>query len=880
MTRSDLEAPLPRLAASLLAAVLPPVERDEVLDDLAREHRARRRSRGRLAAWLWAWSQVLSSLPALARRGWWRGWSGFETRAERMQPGEAMFESWAIDAKYALRRLRRRPMYTVLTVMTLALGVAGTAAVTGIAKQLLLEPLPVRAEDEVVVFWFEGAWSEAEFDYLRPAMSDFEAVAAFRHGDVTLRREGGPAQLIKGISGSAELFDVLGREPAFGPGFQPGHDRIGSEPVAVISHSLWRELGADRSIVGKSLELSGQPRTIVGVMPAGFWYPTPDTDVWLAEAIDPENRSGNYGLIARMPPNTAIAAMGPQLDRIATLLDERYDYPEEWDLTKDPELIPLRRHLLGPVRPAILALLGATAVILLVASINVSALMLGQVETRETELAVRQALGAGRKRVLQQIVVESLVIGILAGATGAALAAAGFRFLVAVLPLGALAEAASLDWTLFAAAIAAALVAATAVALAPGITVVQRDAQATLRRGRTGGVGGRGGRLEHGLVVGQVALVLLLTSGAALLIRSVGNARAIDPGVEVEGVAVVDVQIPENVETARVPALLRDLVAAVAAVPGVEAAAATQRLPLRGSSDNWGIEVEGRPEIETTTTAFRVVSPDYFRALGIRVEEGRSLLETDRRTGVEEGAVVINRALAEKYFPGEDPLGRRIGFMDRWDRIVGVVENVAEAALTDPPGPARYMVYEQVPFLLPWQTIVIRAGDGLDPATLLDPARQAIQGAAPGVAIRELTTLENVFTRSIGPALQLMSLLSVLAVLALTLGAVGIYGVVSHYVARRMRDWAIRVTLGMPPARVAREILGRGGALVGIGIAVGLVAFVVLARLLTSFLHGVGTADPLSIAGAAALLLAAGLVAASVPARRASRVPLAKVMRE
>lgn len=880
MTRTPHEPRPPRLAVFLLGAMLPPAERSEVLDDLAAEHRARRRASGRPAAWLWVWGQVLSSVPALARRGWWRGWSGFETRAERLQPGEAMFESWAIDVKYALRRLRRRPTYTVLTVLTLALGVAGTAAVTGIGKQLLLEPLPIRAEEEVVAFWFDGAWSEAEFAYLRPDMDGFRSVAATRHADVTLRRGDGPARLIKGIAGSAELFEVLGREPAIGPGFREADDRVGSEPVAVLSHSLWRELGASPSIVGERLQLSGVPRTVVGVMPPDFWFPAPDVRVWLSEEIDPENHVGNYGLIARMPPGKSIEAMAPQLDEIATLLDERFDFVEGWDLTENPELTPIRRRLLGPVRPAILALLGATAVILLIASINVSALMLGQVETRGTELAVRHALGAGRRRVLQQIVVESVVIGLLAGAAGAALAAAGFRFLVGLLPLGPLAETATLDWTLFGVAIAVAVLAATAVALAPGAAVARRDVQTTLRRHRTAGIGGRGGRLEHGLVVGQVALVLLLTSGAALLIRSVDNVRAIDPGVEVEGVAVVDVQIPATVETARMPALLAELVAAVEAVPGVQSAAVTQRLPLRGSSDNWGIGVEGRPDLAETSTAFRVVSPNYFRTLDIRVERGRGLLHTDRDAEAEEGAVVINRTLAETYFPGADPLGRRIAFMDRWDRIVGVVEDVAENELTAGPVPARYMVHEQVPFLLPWQTMVLRAGPGLDPESLLDPARRAIQGAAPGVAIRELTTLESVFTRGIGPALQLRSLLSVLAALALVLGAVGIYGVVSHYVARRTRDWGIRITLGLQPRRVAGQILGRGGALVGAGIALGLAGFLVLARLLSSFLYGVGTADPPALLGAAALLVAAGLLAAAVPARRASRVTLAKVLRE
>jgi len=376
-----------------------------------------------------------------------------------------------------------------------------------------------------------------------------------------------------------------------------------------------------------------------------------------------------------------------------------------------------------------------------------------------------------------------------------------------------------------------------------------------------------------------VALVLLLTSGAALLIRSVENRRAIDPGVDVAGVAVLDLQLPQTVDQAGIPQLLRELVTAASALPGVESAAVTQRLPLRGSSDNWGIAVENQPDRPQTTTAFRVVTPEYFRTLRIRLKSGRLLLDGDRDPNVAEGVVVVNEALARKYFPGRDPLGQRIQFMGRrWDRIVGVVDDVAESDLSTEPVPARYVVFEQVPWLLTRQTLVLRTRPGLDPAAILPAARRAIQAAAPAVAISDQTTMESVLAHAIGPALQVMSLLSLLAGLALVLGAIGIYGVVSHFVNRGRRDWSIRMVLGMRPATVFGQIVGRGGALIGGGL--GLVAFLVSARLLASFLHGVGTADPLALSGAAVVLVAAGLLAASVPARRASRVDPAVVLRD
>lgn len=789
-----------------------------------------------------------------------------------------MFENLGQDLKYALRRLRTRPTYTFLTVLTLSLGVAGSAAVYSIAKKLLMEPLPVRAEEEIVNFWMEGSWSEAEFLFMRPEIQGFESLALYRRMDVPMQPGDGPARLITGAAATAELFQVLGVNPAVGPGFRPGDDRAYAEPVVVLSHSLWRELGGDPSIVGSRIELAGENYTVVGVMPQGFWFPDPAVRIWLANPLDANDHSGNWGIVGRLSPGIAPKALQGELNRFMAAMDERFDYPEgQWDKRVNPTLTPLRERLVGSVRPAVLATLGAMALILLIACVNVAALMLGQMDSREAELAVRSALGAERGQLLRQLTVEALAIGALSGLVGAGLAAIGFRVLVGALPLGALAESATIDWPLFAAAIAIALGAALLVALAPGFSLARSDLQRRLTRARTSG---RGGRLESGLVVAQVALVLLMAAGAALLIRSVHNLRAIDPGIEVEGRAVVDLVLPTTIEPARRSQRVREVVAAVDALPGVRSAAAAQMIPLRASGNNWGIKVEGREVPDGVTTAFRPVTPGYLETMGIELRNGRMLRESDRNAEAEEGVVVINQALADRLFPGEDPLGRRISFMDRWDRIVGVVENAAEAGLSAEPVPARYMTHEQVPWLLPIESVVFRMESGRDPASMLDAARRAIQATAPTVAIQDLTTMENVFDRAIGPARQVMSLLALLGALALVLGTIGVYGVVSHFVTRRKRDWGIRIALGMRPGRVIQRIVGHGGALVGAGIVLGLAGFLVLARLLASFLYGVGTADPLALTGATAILLAAGLLAAYIPARRASRIDPAVVLRE
>jgi putative ABC transport system permease protein len=628
--RKSEDAGFPRSAAIVLHRLLAPAERDEVLSDLAEEHAARRRASGRLAAWGWVWRQVLSSVPALVGHGWWRGWSGFEPRANRWRPGGAMLEGWVKDLRFTARRLRKRPTYTLLAVLTLSLGVAGTAAVFGIAKRLLLEPLPYGAEDEVVVFWNPFDWDQAEFEHLRPDVDGFRSLAVYTTMDATMRAGDAPARLVRGVSGSAELFRVLGATPAIGQGFRPGDDRAGAEPVAVLSNALWRELGGSRGIIGERVELAGEQRTVIGVMPPGFWFPDPTVQVWVTDAMDPEEQIGRYVLIGRMPPGADPAAMSGPVDRITTLLGERFTYVEGWDKTRNAELTPIRDFLIGPVRPAVLAMLGAMALILLIACVNVAALMLGQMDSRGTELAVRTALGAGRQRLLRQQIVESLTIGLFSGLVGAVLALLAFRFLVGALPLGALAETATVDWTLFAAAMGIALLAASLLALVPGALLARGDLQRRLTRSRTGGVAGRGGRLESGLVVAQVALVLLMASGAALLIRTVGNLRAIDTGIDPRGVAVLDVVLPEELGSAERPRVLRELVDAVGAIPGVVVAGAAQPLPLRDGGNNWGILIENQPALASSTTYFRVVSPGYFETMGIRIRSGRGFLETDR----------------------------------------------------------------------------------------------------------------------------------------------------------------------------------------------------------------------------------------------------------
>ena len=795
-------------------------------------------------------------------------------------------ERWLLDVRYSLRRLRRRPTYLLMAVVTLAMGVGGTAAIAAIARALFVDPLPYRDEAQLAMFWNPHDWTAQEVVYLRPAWREagFAGVAAYRTEDVTIEQPGAPARLLRGIAGTSELFDVLGTPPALGRGFQAGDDAMGAEPVTVISHGLWQELGGSPSILGSRLRLDGVERTVVGIAPRGFWFPDPSTRVWVPVQLNPEAQSGIFALVGRLAPGRDMSNASAQLERITTLLGERFDYMPQWDKTQNASLTPLREHFLGPMRPAIVATLGAMGLILLIAAANVSALLLGQLEGRATELGVRTALGAERGRLLSQILVEALVIAFLAGISGALFAVAGLRVLVESLPLGAWGDRATLDWTLFAGAMALALLAALAVAALPALALHRADLRAVLSRARTGGLAGRRAGLQSGLVVAEVALAVLLAAGAALLVRSVERLYDIDPGMSTEGIAVLDIALPADVPTVERITLLRRLTDEMSQLPGVRSAAASSHIPLRHTGDNTSITIPGQPDLESATTYFRFVSPDYFETLGIALRSGRVFTEADRPTETNRGEVdvVINEALARKYFEaGVDPVGRYTGGgFGVPERIIGMVDDVAEGTLTEERQPTRYYLQDQIGWVMDGQTLVLRLEPSAPAVQVLDAARSALTRAAPTVAVQEATTIENIFATAVGPARQVMTLLSLLTGLALVLGAVGVYGVIAHLVNRRLRDWSIRMALGLEPTRVIGQVVRFGAGLAGIGIVLGIVATVALSRLLSSLLYGIGSTDPISLGSAAVALLIVAMLAALIPAIRASRADPALVLRE
>ena len=790
-----------------------------------------------------------------------------------------MVESWIIDVRYAIRRLISRPTYAVLAILTLALAAGGTAAIFSVVRAVLIDPLPIAREDRVGVLWFSGSWREEEFLGLRPRFPGFERMAAYRPEDLTLELQGGPMRLLPGTAASAEFFEVLGTNAFLGRTFNRGEDLVGAVRVAVLSHSLWRDLGADPAIIGKPLVLGGEARIVVGVMPPGFWFPSPATRIWTPAQMNPSNRSGRYTLVGRVAPGQAIDRMEGPLQALTSLLGANFEYPNpQFDRTRNPSIEPVREFLVGEVRPSLLATLAAITAILLIASANVASLMLGQLDEGATEFGVRTALGATRHRLVQQLAVEALVIGVAAGIAGTLLAASVFHGLVAALPLGALAETVTLDWTVFLAAMLAALLSALAVAVAAGIALWRSSSLKTaLSRTRSAGRGVRGGRLEDALVVTQIALAVMLAAGAGLLLRTVTNLHGIDPGLRPDGVAVVDATMPARLTGDERRRAIVSVLPALNAMSGVTSVAAAQKLPLRGSGDNWTLTIAGQPP-ENASTAFRMVTHDYFRTLGIPVLRGRDFDASDR-DGTEP-VVVINEALAARFFPGVDPVGKRFGtFEGPGERIVGVVGNAAEAGLTDAPVPARYMLFQHVPIVYNQVSFVIRT-DAREPASVLHDARATIARESAQLVVRETTTMAHIFDLAVGPAARVVTLVAMLAGLALLLGAVGVYGVISHSVLRRSREFGIRLALGQQPALIIRQVTGQALTLVALGGTIGLALALGSSRLLGALLYGVEPTDPIAMAGALLVLLLIGLLAAWIPARRASLTDPAMVLRQ
>lgn len=798
------------------------------------------------------------------------------------------------DLRYALRTLAASPAFTAAAVLTLALGIGANTAVFSVVDAVLLDSLDLPEEDRLFTVWEdlsarggpETEWTgRAVFDAWRDGAEGFEGLTAVT-GWAPALSGGDRPEVLDGALVSHEYFRVLGAEPVLGRGFLAEEETPGKDRVLVLSHGLWeRRFGADPGVVGSEVTVNGAAYTVVGIAPE--WLRPPilqDAELWSPLDFEPtESDWGNYYLrvIGRLAPAVGAEAATAELEGIMARLGAAHPADlRDVGIT----LVPLRRTVVDDARTPLLALLGAVVLVLLVACTNVANLVLARAFGRDRELAVRTALGAGRGRLVGQLVTESLLLAAVGGVVGLGLGWWGMELLRSFAPAATpRLDEVALDGTVFAFTAAATAVTGLLFGLVPALLVSRTPVSVSLHEGGRGGSSAGRARVRAGLVVAELALGLALLVGAGLLIRTLGALRAVDPGFEAEGVVAGRLIFPSAVypEVERAAAFVAETVARLEAEPGVEAAGAVSVLPLSGGQTDVSYVAEGRipPEGDEPAADFRIATPGYFDAMGIPLVRGRLFRPGDDAQAPP--VVLISEELARRAFPGEDPVGRRIkvgGVRDPespWRTVAGVVGGVRDNALAREPDPEIYLPLAQQPTRA--MQVVARTATGGEGAA--ETLRRVVHGIDRAQPVSQVALLADRVHDSLAPQRFVTGLLAAFAGLALVLAAVGLYGVMAYAVGRRTREIGVRTALGARRGDVLALVLRQGAGLIVLGLALGALLAWGLARALAGLLYGVAPGDPVTFAGMAALLAVAALAATWLPARRAARLDPTEALR-
>ena len=839
-----------------------------------------------------------------ARRRASRDFGGVEHQKDEVR--DERRTSWFFDGlsdlRFALRSLFSRPGLTIAATLTLALGIGATSAVFSVVKRVLLTPLPYAQPDRVVGVWsawkgFDQTWlSYDEWEGWKARVTAFSDIGLYSDGSATI--DGDSPERVRATSVHANVFPILGAKPERGRDFTADEDRRGGPRVAILSHELWeRRFGGDPSIVGKSIQVSGTATLVVGVMPAEFKLPLDyaagdRTDIYVPLATDAQNEGATPGpafpqggsshgfyAVARLASGATPAAANAQLRTLTSEL-EHFGYMA--NVGFHAFVIPIEEQITGRVRPVLLVVFGAVLLVLLIACANVAGLLLVRGEARRRELAVRVALGAGTKRLARLLVTESAVLAALGGAAGIALAAVSVRLLRTNAPAGLprLAET-SVDWSILLFALAVAGFTALVTGMLPLAQATHLAPAGELREGGRGSTSGRARlRWRQALVASEIALAVVLVAGAGLMIRTVRNLLTIDPGFRADGVLTMRISTPSlwYADSIRVAAFWDDVQRRVAAVPGVRSVAAVRLLPLATEMGDWGLAVEGYtpPPNQGTPGDWQVVTPGYFETMGLAVREGRTFTAGDDMHGPL--AMIVNRAFEQQYFAGRRALGGHVQIngsdSTKVYTIVGVVDDVRHNALVGTVKPQFYATLAQFA-LAPGSTrrsmsLVVRT-DG-DPKTLISPVRAVVRAVDPRLPVSEVRTMSDIVNAAIGGQRFAMETLGVFGLVALLLSAIGIFGIVSQVVTSRFHEFGIRAALGATPRELMTIGLRTGVRQTATGLGIGIVAALLLTRVLHTMLHGVSATDPLTFV---AVIAATGVVAVAAslgPARRAGRV--------
>jgi len=802
------------------------------------------------------------------------------------------------DLRFGLRTLRKNPGFAAVALVTLALGIGANTAIFSVVDAVLLKPLPFPEPDRIVACFqtrpSEGILSNGvsylNYEDWAGRARSFEAIGAIRLHDFTLTGRGEPA-LVVAATVTSSAFSVFQPHPMIGRALGSPDDAPGAPPVAVLGEHLWRErFGADPLVVGQTVALDERLFTVVGVLPAAFQTPpsSPPAELWTPLSQDPvfgdlrQRRAGHYlTIVGRLGRGVPIRRAEAELATIQEGLAKQYPKENEgWGV----RLVPLAESLVGGVRTALLILLGAVSLVFLIACANVANLLLARSSARAREVAVRTALGAGRSRLIRQLLTECLVLGAAGGALGLGLAFASMRALRAWLPAD-LPRAAdvALDARVLAFSVAASLVAAVVFGLAPAFQASSANLSGGLREGSlsAGETGGKK-RLRDALIVAETALSFILLVGAGLLGRSFVRLQDVGLGFRPQHVLTAGLSLPraQYAKPEQWIAFYTRLVERLQAQPGVESAAAALPLPLYGGGLNFQFQIEGRAPVkpgEELSANYTAVTPGYFHAMGIALRDGRFLTESDAASAPK--VCLISSTFAKRYFPGESPIGRSLvfGFSESAPRqIVGVVGDVRRDGLGVISRPEMYVPFVQDP----WWASYLAIRTAGDPMQLASVVRREVRALAPTLPVDGVQPMTQIVYDSVAQPRFRTTLLGLFGAAALLLAVIGIYGVISFNVGRRTREVGIRMALGAGRGDVMLLILKQGLALSGIGLAAGLAGAIVLTRYLSSVLFDVAPIDPATYASVGLLLLAAGVLACLVPARRAMRLDPVEALRQ
>ena len=798
------------------------------------------------------------------------------------------------DLRYAIRTLAREPGFTLVALVTLALGIGANTAIFSIVNAVLLRPLPYHEPERVVLLWSHWTnWTKTWVS--EPELADYQQARSLAYvagfSSTSFNLTGGPGSeplRVLAAQVQAPMFDALGAKPLIGRVFSADEDRPGRERVVLLTEGLWRSrFGSDPSIVGRTIDLDAVAYTVVGVLPASLRLPLDYatrtlTQIWVPLAlgpVDPQER-GNHGInaLGRLKPGVTLPQAQAEIDTFTRGFLRQYDdlYDETFGLT----LVPAPIEVFGDIRPALMILLLAVGAVLLIACANVANLLLARSESRQKEIAVRVALGAGRHRIVRQLLTESMALSVVGGAAGIALAYALTQGLVALDPLKIpRVQDIALDARVLAFTAAISALTGVLFGIVPALQSSRTDLQSVLKEGgRDSRVGA--GWLRRVLVTSEIAASVVLVAAAMLLARSFARLLDVDAGFNPAHVLTLRTSLPNATYTdsAAMVRAYAEVGRGLRESPGVQAAGAVTGLPMASTRGDWGIRIEGRPmdPREGLAADWQVVTPGYFEALGTPLRGGRTFTDADTASSLP--VIVVNETMAKKYWPGVDAVGRRMtmGSNDRWITVVGVVADIHHRGLDMEPRPEMYRPHTQFRYggadapAVQMMTWAVRTTD--DPRAAVSYARAAVSAVDARLGISDVATMDAVVADSTSDRRLNMLLFVLLGTLALALATVGVYGVVAYSVSQRTHEIGVRMAIGARPNDVVRLMLGEGGRLAVAGVVAGSLIALAAARLIRGLLFEVSATDPLTFVAVAGGLLAVALLASYIPARRATRV--------